>query len=156
MTDKPVAFTSNTVIETIHWVCSRFRSEQIQFQIAGVTAMAAHGAKRMVGGVDLFICANHLPKLIRIAKDHIIDYPWRRRDDHWDMVVMVLEVNGILVTVGIADGARIRTEGLDEWRNAAIDVSVSEFLTVEDIEFPVMPRAQLFDLPRLADPGESS
>lgn len=151
-----MTFTSTAVIETLRWVCGLLRREQIPFQVGGATAVAAHGAKRSVSGVELFIRADHLPKLMRVAKDHIIDYPWRRRDNHWDMVAMVLEANGVLVSVGIADGARIRTEGSGKWRNAAIDVAVSEFLIVENIEFPVMPRAQLFDLPRFADPDDGS
>ena len=145
MTARPTAFASTAVVDTLRWICDVLRREQIPFQVGGAIAAVAHGAKRSASGVELFIRAEHLPRLMRVVKDRIVDHPWRHRTDQWDLVAMVLKANGVRVSIGIADGARVRTEGSDEWRDAAVDVTASERLTVEQIEIPVAPRAQLVD-----------
>ena len=70
-------------------VCGLLDECAIPFQLTGDVAAAAYGAPRPIRSVELFIAAEHVPALLRRAEEHVVDYPWRRRDDAWDRVAPV-------------------------------------------------------------------
>ena len=135
----------------LRWVCGLLDECAIPFQLTGDVAAAAYGAARPVRSLELFIAAEHVPALLRGAEEHVVDYPWRRRDDTWDRVALSLSHEGVTVDVCIVEAARFREAATGEWRDAHIDLASSETLTVGDVEAPVMPRGQLLDQKRRLD-----
>ncbi len=120
----------------------------IPFQLTGDVAAAAYGAQRPIRSVELFIAAEHVPALLRRAEEHVVDYPWRRRDDAWDRVALSLLFDGVTIDVCIAEAARFREAATGAWRGAAIDPEASVTMRVRGVEAPVMPRKQLLDQKR--------
>ncbi len=135
----------------LRWVCDLLAERRIPYQMTGDVAAIAHGAGRAVRGIELFIAAEHVPSLLRAAREHVVDYPWRRLDDHWDLVALVLAHGGVRIDVRIADAARYRDETTGVWREAAVDPAVSVTLPVGGVEVSVTPREQLLDPKRRLD-----
>ena len=102
-------------------VCGLLDECAIPFQLTGDVAAAAYGAARPIRSVELFIAAEHVPALLRGAAEHVVDYPWRRRDDAWDRVALSLSFDGVTIDVCIAEAARFREPATGSWRDAAID-----------------------------------
>ncbi len=132
-------------------VCSLLDECGIPFQVAGDVAAAAYRSTRPVHGVELFIAAEHVPALLRAAQEHVVDYPWRRRDDAWDRVALSLSYDGVTVAVCVVEAARFREAATGEWRDADIDLASSETLKVCNVEVPVIPREQFLDWKRRLD-----
>ena len=135
----------------LRWVCGVLDGSAIPFQVTGDAAAAAYGAERPIRSLELFIAAEHVPVLLRRAAEHVVDYPWRRRDDAWDRVALSLSHEGVAVDVCVVEAARFREAATGEWRDAAIDPAASVTVKVRGVEAPVMPRRQLLDQKRRLD-----
>ena len=129
-------------------VCGLLDECAIPFQLTGDVAAAAYGAARPIRSVELFIAAEHVPALLRGAAEHVVDYPWRRRDDAWDRVALSLSFDGARIDVCVVEAARFRETATGSWRDAAIDLATSAIVQVRGVEAPVMPREQLLDQKR--------
>ena len=146
--------TSVAVVDALRWVCGVLSREHIPFQVVGdIAALLEDGASR-VRRVELFICAEHLLTLLHLVEDYIVECPWRRRDDRWDLVTMVLKKQGVLVLIGVVDGARIRIGTSNEWQDAVIDLDSSRVVCIKGIETPVALRSGLATALGLPAPGE--
>ena len=135
----------------LRWVCGLLDECAIPFQLTGDVAAAAYGAPRPVRSLELFIAAEHVPALLRGAEEHVVDYPWRRRDAAWDRVALSLSFDGLTIDVCVVEAARFKEAATGAWRDAAIDPAASVTVRVRDVEAPVMPREQLLDQKRRLD-----
>ena len=142
------------VIGTLRWICGVLRKEKIPFQVVGDIATLLEGASPLVSTVELFVSAKSLPRLIRTVQDRITEYPWRRRNERWDLVMMVLNNDDIVVSVGIIDGARARVGTSSEWVDVVIDLEASRVVTFRGVEIPIASRSELAIELRLPTPGE--
>ena len=100
----------------LRWMDGLLRGCGIPYQMTGDVAVVAHGAARPVRDIELFVAAEHVPALLLAAREHVVDYPWRRLDDRWDLVALVLEHDGVRIDVRIADAARCRDAATGAWR----------------------------------------
>ena len=135
----------------LRWVCRLLEKCGIPFQVTGDAAAVAYGATRPLHSLELFIAAEHVPALLRGAEEHVVDYPWRRRDDGWDRVALSLSHDGVTIDVCVAEAARFMEAATGAWRDAAIDPAASVTVKVRNVEAPVMPREQLVDQKRRLD-----
>ena len=132
-------------------VCGLLDGCGIPFQVTGDVAAIAHGATRPIRSVELFIAAEHVPALLRAAREHVVDHPWRRRDEAWDRVALSLSCDGLTVDVCVLEAARFREAATGGWRAAAVDLAASVTTRIGDVRVPVMPRAQLLEQKRRLD-----
>ena len=107
----------------LRWMDGLLRGCGIPYQMTGDVAVVAHGAARPVRDIELFVAAEHVPALLLAAREHVVD-PWRRLDDRWDLVALVLEHDGVRIDVRIADAARCRDAATGAWREAAVALPV--------------------------------
>lgn len=135
----------------LHWVRGLLDGCGIPFQLAGDVAAMAYGATRPAQRLELFIPAEHVPALIRAARETVVDYPWRRLDDTWDRVTLSLSHDGVTIDVCVVEAARFREAATGAWRDACIDPAASETLRVWNMEVPVVPRQQLLVQKRCVD-----
>ena len=142
------------VIGTLCWICGVLRKEKIPFQVVGDIAILLEGASPLVSTVELIVSAKSLPRLIRTAQDRITEYPWRRRNERWDLVMMVLNNDDVVVSVGVIDGARVRVGTSREWVDVVIDLEASRVVTLRGVEIPIASRSELATELRLPTPGE--
>jgi len=135
----------------LRWVCGLLDASGIPFQLIGDVAAAAHGATRSIRSVELCVPAEHVPALLKAAKEHVVDYPWRRMDEAWDRAALSLSHDGTTIDVCIAEAARFKEAATGAWRNADLNTTASVILKVLEVAAPVMPRAQLLAQMRLLD-----
>ena len=136
------------VIGTLRWICGVLRKEKIPFQVVGDIATLLEGASPLVSTVELFVSAKSLPRLIRTVQDRITEYPWRRRNERWDLVMMVLNNDDVVVS------ARARFGTSSEWMDVVIDLEASRVVTFRGVEIPIASRSELATELRLPTPGE--
>ena len=135
----------------LRWVRGLLDDSGIPFQVTGDAAAMAHGARRTVRRLELCIAAEHVPALVRAARERVVDPPWRRLDDAWDRVALSLSHDGTAIDVWVAEVARLKDAATGEWREAAVDPEASVTMTVWDVETPVITREQLVDQKRRLD-----
>ena len=131
------------VMGTLRWLCGVLDREKIPFQVVGEIAMLLEGASSAVNTVELFVSADALPQLMRLAQDRSTEYPWRRRDEQWDLIMMELINEDVLVAIGISDGARTRVNTSAEWQDVTIDFQASKVVFFEGLKIPIASDAEL-------------
>ena len=131
------------VMGTLRWLCGVLDREKIPFQVVGDIAMLLEGASSAVNTVELFVRADSLPQLMRLVQDRITEYPWRRRDEQWDLIMMELINEDVLVAIGISDGARTRVNTSAEWQDVTIDFQASKVVFFEGLKIPIASDAEL-------------
>ena len=144
------------VIGTLRWLCGVLHREKIPFQVVGDIAMLLKGASPPVSTVELFVSADSLPKLMRVVQDRITEYPWRRRNEQWDLIMMGLSNDDVVVSIGISDGARMRVGTSAEWQDVVINFEASKVILLEGVEIPITSHAELVTELRLPTPSEES
>ncbi len=142
----------------LRWVAELLGKARIRFLVAGDAAAAAHGAapRRVVrgaalpapAGVEVFVAAADLPRLLRQTEEHVAEPPWRRRDERWDRIAVGLEHAGARITVTLVEAARVRDAGTGAWVDAAVDLDASVERTVWGVTVPVMTWERLVELER--------
>ena len=160
----------------LRWLADLLGGARIRFLVAGEAAAAAHGAAPPAAappaaappaaapgaappaaapgaappaaGIEVFVAAADLPRLLRLAEAEIVEPPWRRRDDHWDRVAVVLERDRTRITVSVREAARVRDAATGAWVDAAIDLGASVARMVGGVTVPVMAWEPLAALER--------
>ena len=133
----------------LRWLGELLGGAGIPFLVAGDVAAVAHGAARSpAAGIETFVAAADLPRLLRLAGAHVAEAPWRRRDDDWDRIAVVLEHDGVRITVALGEAARVRDVATGGWVDASVDLDASVVRTVWGVAVPVMAREQLAGLER--------
>lgn len=135
----------------LRWVCALLDGCAAPFQLTGDVAAVAHGATRPVRRLELCMAAEHVPSLIRAARERVVDPPWRRLDDAWDRVALSLSHDSVDIDVWVAEAARFKEAATGEWREAAVDPRASVTMRVWAVEAPVMPRERLLGQKRRLD-----
>ena len=141
---------------TLRWLCGVLDREKIPFQVVGDIAMLLEGASSAVNTVELFVRADSLPQLMRLVQDRITEYPWRRRNEQWDLIMMELINEDVLVSIGISDGARTRINTSAEWQDVMINFQASKVVLLEGLKIPIGSDAELVFRSRLSLPREES
>ena len=131
------------VMGTLRWLCGVLDREKIPFQVVGDIAMLLEGASSAVNTVELFVSADSLPQLMRLAQDRITEYPWRRRDEQWDLIMMELINEDVLVAIGISDGALTRVNTSAEWQDFTIDFQASKVVFFECLKIQIASDEEL-------------
>ena len=142
----------------LRWVGELLVSARIPFLLVGDSAAAAHGAapaavtsgaaRPAAGGIEIFVAAADLPRLLRLAEAQVAEPPWRRRDERWDRIAVGIEHSGTCVTVSLVEAARVRDPATGVWVDAAIDLDASVARTVWGVTVPVMAWERLVELER--------
>lgn len=146
--------------EALRWVRELLGVARIPFLVTGDAAAAAHGgapapppihcdaAAPASAGIEIFVAAADLPRLLRLVEAQVVEPPWRRRDHRWDRVAVVLERNRTRITVSVREAARIRDAATGAWVDPAVDLDAAVARTVGGVTVPVMAWEQLVELER--------
>ncbi|GIT67156.1 MAG: hypothetical protein Ct9H300mP25_06280 [Acidobacteriota bacterium] len=144
------------VIGTLRWLCGVLHREKISFQVIGDIAMPLEGPLPSVSTVELFVSADSLPQLMRVFEGCITEYPWRRRNEQWDLIMMGLNNGDVVVSIGVSDGARMRAGTSAKWEDVVIDFGASKVVTLEGVKIPIPSRTEFARELRLPTPREES
>ena len=149
----------------LRWVAEVLGAARIPFAVAGEAAAAAHGAVRApaaagsppspaagappaAAGIEVFVAAADLPRFLRLVAAQVVEPPWRRRDECWDRVAVVLEHERMRITVSVREAARVRDAATGAWVDAAVDLDAAVERTVRGVTLPVLAWQRLVELER--------
>ena len=144
------------VIGTLRWLCGVLHREKIPFQVIGDIAMPLEGPLPSVSTVELFVSADSLPQLMRVFEGCITEYPWRRRNEQCDLIMLGLNNGDVVVSIGVSDGARMRAGTSAKWEDVVIDFGASKVVTLEGVKIPIPSRTEFARELRLPTPREES
>jgi hypothetical protein len=114
----------------------------------GGVAARAHGAKREVNDIDLYVLDRDLARVQGLAGERLTQGPLQFVDEHWDLTFLELRCRGWQIEIAGADTAKVWNQTWEEWRPAGIDFSASVLRSFEGSTIPVMPLGQLADYKR--------
>ena len=133
----------------LRWVGDLLAGAGIPFLVAGDVAALAYGVPRpIVAGIEIFVAAADLPRLLRLVEVHVVEAPWRRRDDRWDRIAAVLEHDGARITVGLVEAARVRDSVTGAWMDAAVDLDAAVVRALWGTAIPVLSWESLAGIER--------
>ena len=156
----------------LRWVAEVLGDARIPFVVVGEAASVGHGAVRapsaaggapspaagvlppaagapaLADGIEFFVAAADLPRLLRLVAAQIVEPPWRRRDERWDRVAAVLEHEHTRITVSVREAARVRDAATGAWVDAPVDLDASVQRTVQGVTLPVLAWERLVELER--------
>ena len=135
----------------LRWMADVLGAARIPFVVVGEAATAGHGATPEpppAAGIEVFVAAADLPRLLRLVAAQVVEPPWRRRDERWDRVAVVLEHERTRITVSVREAARVRDAATGAWVDAAVDLDASVARTVRGVTLPVLAWERLVDLER--------
>lgn len=129
------------------WITRLLAERHIPFQAVGGLAARAWGATRPLADLDFYVPTARLAEIAGVIAGsgaaHIIREPESYRDASWDLTFLAIDHRGQKIELGGADGAKYFDRGVHCWRDAAIDFEASVPRSLNGIEFPVMPLADL-------------
>jgi len=139
-TQKQVlSFLANTLLEN-----------NIEFQITGGLAAIAYGAKRPLYDIDIDIYKVDVERIREIFQKYIVE-DWNNElegpEDHFDIWMMKLNIDGVLVDISQLEESRVRPAG-GEWVSLSAVMKVENH-EVEGIQVPVQNKEELIAYKRL-------
>lgn len=142
----------------LRWMAEVLGAARIPFVVGGEAAAAGHGAAPATAagdgallpaaGIEIFVAAADLPRLLRLVAPHVVEPPWRCRDERWDRIAMALERDGTRLTVSVREAARVRDAATGAWVEAAVDLDTPVARSVWGVTVPVMAWERLVALER--------
>lgn len=89
----------------IEYLVNLFDKNNIQYQVTGGLAAICYGAKRPLYDIDIDVSRKYIPLLQKLLKQYIIDDYHHYRDDFFDIYLMKLNINGVLVDISQIENA---------------------------------------------------
>jgi gamma-glutamylcyclotransferase (GGCT)/AIG2-like uncharacterized protein YtfP len=119
------------------------RDHEIPTQAVGGLAVRAWGGSRPLVDLDFYVPDRCLRDAARSLADWAVGEPHRIRCAHWDLTVLLLDVDGRRVELGGADTGRYRDAASGRWCPAAVDFSAGVAHAVLGVPVTVMALAPL-------------
>lgn len=127
----------------LRWLRARLEQAAVPFQVVGGLAALAHGARRPLNDVDVYVPGGALGRLRHELAGHVRHGPHRIRDEHWDCYLMRLRHSGVDIELAEASRTRYRRGPEHAWHDAIVDFDRPQVREAFGVELPVMPRARL-------------
>ena len=105
--------------KVLRFLAETLKENSIEFQITGGLAAIAHGATRSLYDIDLEIYKADVERVRELFKEFIVE-DWNNElegpEDQFDVWMMKLMIEGVLVDINQIEETRIRSaEGDKEW-----------------------------------------
>jgi hypothetical protein len=137
---------SATLGDALRWITGVLADLEIPYQVVGGLAAVAHGSRRPLNDVDLYVPDDSaLERLASAAGQYVIRPPMRHRDEHWDLCFLKLTWADWEVEAAAASGARVWDRRRQDWSPVAIRFHDGEEREVHGVRLRVMPLDQLVD-----------
>lgn len=132
------------VRDALEWISGFLDELGIPFQVAGGLAAIAHGSRRPLHDIDIYVPGGSLERLLpHLDDEHLSRGPLHHRDEHWDCVFVELHHAGVEIELADADRTRYRAGEEEPWHDAEVDFDGGVRREVYGVELPVMGRTEL-------------
>lgn len=133
---------SQTQKQVLKQVDNTLKKNNIPFQVSGGLAAIAYGAKRPLYDIDIDVRKEDIPKVRQLFKDYITEDFYHLDDEHFDIWLMTLRIDGVGVDISQAQesyfvnktGKKIRMDG---------DLSKTKIVDIDGVEVPVQDKKEL-------------
>ena len=95
----------------IKYLVNLLNKNNVSYQATGGLAAICYGATRPLYDVDMDINKKDIPLIQKLLKQYIIDDYHHYKDDFFDMYLMRLYINGVLVDISQIENAYSLTNG---------------------------------------------
>ena len=130
------------------FVVAALRRRGIPFQVTGGLAAIAYGARRPLFDIDLDVRRRDLERVRRVFRGHIAADLERFEDEHFEVPLITLRIDGVSVDLTAADELVCKTP---DGRRVPFqqDLERAGMLPVGGVEVPVQNRSELLAYKRL-------
>jgi hypothetical protein len=139
-TDLPLSPHHHSAITQI---LNYLEHHKIPYQITGGCAAALYGARRDVVDLDFDVPAAALPQIAEHYALNIIYGPARYIDEHWQVTLLTLELNGISVDFTASEDGLIFDSNTKKWLHLEIDLSQAKAVELAGRMIQVVPLKEL-------------
>jgi predicted nucleotidyltransferase len=121
-------------------------SEGIQFLVIGGLAAIAWGVNRPLADIDLQVSKQDLKTVRDIFAEYLKHDIRHYQTERWDIIQMVLQIEGITVDICQAEDFYVLNDGL---KHLVRCVSQPAVLEIQGVSLPVIPKTELIKYKRL-------
>ncbi len=123
-------------------VVQTLKEHEIKFQITGGLAAIIYGGKRPLFDIDLDVLKKDIEKVREIFKKYIIKDFHRHQSEYFDIWIMTLKINDVLVDISQGEDCSMRNKK-GEWVKMDTDLSHPTLVNFEGMELTVEPKNEL-------------
>ena len=131
--------------QALQWITNILNKNKIPFQIVGGLAAKAHGAKRKLWDIDIYIPEKYKDKIVEKTKKYIVWGPKQIKQKNWDLEYMKIMYAEQKIEIGFPEKTKLFDTTKKKWFQEKIDFSKSELKELFNIEVSVMPKKELID-----------
>lgn len=133
------------------WIVGVLRDERMPFQVTGGLAARFYGASRPLADIDIDVLEQDLPTLGKRLAGYVVCGPTRLRDDEWDVELLTVSYDGIIIDLGGAHATKIFSRAEQCWVPVYADLTTAVPFEVLGTEIPVVSKEDLVAYKRCLD-----
>lgn len=128
----------------LEWIVDALNRHRVPYQVVGGLAARAHGGRRPVVDVDLYLPFDRATAALEEIRPHIYWGPGYYLDDHWDLTYLKANFGGQKVELGDSStNPRYFNAEAGRWEAQRVDYGSSATIRVFGVEVKVMPKDEL-------------
>lgn len=128
--------------KVLRQVVQTLKEYGIKFQITGGLAAIIYGGKRPLFDIDLDVLKKDIKKVREIFKKYIIKDFYRHQSEYFDIWIMTLEINGVLVDISQGEDCSMKDK-VGNWIKMDTDLSHPTLVNFEGMELTVESKEEL-------------
>ena len=128
----------------LEWIVDALNRHRVPYQVVGGLAARAHGARRPVVDVDLYVPFDRATAALEEIRPHIYWGPEYYLDDHWDLTYLKANYAGQKIELGdSSSNPRYFNAEAGRWEAQRVDYGRSVTIPIFGVEAKVMPKDEL-------------
>ena len=129
--------------KALKWIAGILKRNRIPFQITGGLAAKAHGAKRKLFDIDIYIPDKYMDRVIKKTKKYIVLGPKHSKTKNWDLEYIKIMYAGQRIEIGSPEKTKMFDKKSKRWIRDRINFSRPEVREIFGLKVPVIPKKQL-------------
>lgn len=136
------------IADALEWISELLGDLGIPFQVVGGLAAIAHGSRRPLHDIDIYVPEGGLEELLPHVGEHQSHGPLRHQGEHWDCLFMEVQYAGEEIELADASRTWYRAGEDAPWHPAGIDFEGAVRREVFGVALPVIPKEELVSYKR--------
>lgn len=121
---------------------SSLNKNNIPFQVSGGLAAIFYGSDRDLYDIDIDIYKKDIPKIRKLFKSHIIKDYYNLVDEQFDIWLLTLMIDGVLVDISQVEEAHVfQKDGTKTKMDS--DISQAKYMEYDGLQIPVQDKEKL-------------
>lgn len=136
------------------WIINILNKYNFKFQISGGLSAITYGSKRKLYDIDIDLESKNIKRLSKLKeiKKHIIFGPKRIKASNFDVFLLTLNYNGVLIDLG--ESLKMLDSRSNSWINDRTNFDNFELKNIFGINVPVIPLDGLINYKKILSRNE--